>query len=315
MQYYILLLSLLFTAISLPATAQGTVERAKQRTERKANNRVDQKIDREVDKAFNAIEGLFKKKKKDESETDTATTAVDSDGEEAANAFINMLTGGDEDFEPFENERPFTLVMTITEEKRNKSEPAVIRLGASVDQIAMITEQTGEGTAQMIFDTQTGKTTMVTTDKKGKTQGYRMRMPNLGKMMDEAAVNVTERYEIERTGERRTIDGYDCELVIVTDTESDAVTRSWITNDLDITSQDVFGSVARMMGGKRPQAGTPQMPVPADFGELIQGFPIESSTVDGNQTTSMRITDIRTGGDIDRSFFDTGDVAIQDMGF
>ena len=315
MQYYILLLSLLFTAVSLPVTAQGTVERAKQRTERKANNRVDQKIDREVDKAFNAIEGLFKKKKKDEPETDTVATAEDSDGEEAANAFISMLSGGDEDFEPFENEHPFTLIMTITEEKRNKPEEMHLRLGASVDQIAMITSQAGEGTAQMIFDTQTGKTTMVTTDKKGNTQGYRMRMPNLGKMMDRAAEDITQRYTIDRPGERRTIDGYDCELVVVTDSESKAVTRSWITNDLDLSSQDVFGSIARMMGGKGQQAGTPQMPIPADFGELIEGFPIESSTVEGNKTTRMRISDIRTGGDIDRSFFDTGDVAIQDMGF
>ena len=315
MQYYILLLSLLFTAVSLPATAQGTVERAKQRTERKANSRVDQKIDREVDKAFNAIEGLFKKKNKDNPEPDTAENSNTPPDDEAASAFMNMITGGDEDFEPFENERPFTLVMTITEEKRNKPEAMQLRLGASVDQIAMITSQDGEGTSQMIFDTQTGKTTMVTTDKKGNTQGYRMRMPNLGKMIDRAAQEVTQRYELARPGERRTIDGYACELVVVTDTESNAVTRSWITNDLDITSQEVFGSIARMMGGNGQRAGTPQMPIPADFGDLVKGFPIESTTVEGNKTISMRITDIRTGGDIDRSFFDTGDVAIQDMGF
>ncbi|WP_116107038.1 DUF4412 domain-containing protein [Lewinella sp. IMCC34191] len=314
MKYRITLLILLLACVSFTAEAQGTVERAKKRTEKKASNRVDQKIDNEVDKAFNAIEGLFKKKNKAAEPAEDSTEAMDPEEERAANAVAGIFTGGNEDFEPFQNDELFTLLMVVTEVKRNKDSEARIRLGASTDKIAMATEDPGQGSSHMIFDTQDGKTTMITTDKRGKKSGYRMRMPNLGRFMDKAQEDMTDRLEIERTGERRTIDGYDCELIIVEDTKENTTTRSWITMDIPVSSREVFGTISRMMGGKGT-AGQAGMPIPPGMADLIDGFPIESSTVDGNKTFTMHITEIRTGANIDRSLFEAGDVEIQEMGF
>lgn len=314
MKYRITLL--LLTVLTLALPAQGTVERAKTRTERKANSRVDGKIDREVDKAFNAIEGLFKKKKQPAASTEVvAETDRDTlaQADEASAAFMNMLGGGDEDFEAFRNEKPFTLVMTVTEEKRGKSQVNHIRIGASTDKIAMVTEDESGQSSQMIFDTNDGKTTMVTTDKKGNKQGYRLRMPNLGSLMQSAKNEVVDHLKIERTGERRTIDGYACELIIVENTKDNVTTRSWVTKDVGLNGQDVFGSMARMLGGGA--AGGAKMPFPPGLGDLVDGLAIEATSVDGNKNYTMTLTDIRTGGNIDASLFDTGDVRIQDTGF
>ena len=311
MKYRItLLLTFLLTA-TLALPAQGTVERAKERSEKKANKRVDNKIDQEVDKALNAIEGLFKKKKKGDAESsEPDTTGDEASGDEAATAFMNMLSGNDEDFEPFENEQPFSVVMTVDEEKRGKTETSTIHLGATRTKIAMVTTDEGQRT-QVVFDTQDGKTTTVITDKKGETKGFRMRMPNLGGMMEAASKEVGDIMEVERTNERKTIDGYDCELVLVTNTKENTVTRSWITRDLDISSQEVFGSVARMMGGK----GGTAPGIPPGFEDLVDGFPIMSTSVDGNKTYTMNMSDIRTGNNVDQSLFDTDNVPIEELGF
>lgn len=311
MKYRItLLLTLLLTA-TLALPAQGTVERAKERSEKKASKRVDNKLDREVDKALNAIEGLFKKKKKQDPQSQQPEEADDTAAnDDAATAFMNMLSGNNEEFEPFENEQPFSLVMTVDEEKRGKTETGTIHLGATRTKIAMITTDDGQR-SQVVFDTQDGMTTTVVTDKKGETKGFRMRMPNLGGMIESASKEVGDMMEVERTGERKTIDGYDCELVIVTNTKDNSVTRSWITRDLDISSQEVFGSVARMMGGK----GAAAPGIPPGFEDLVDGFPIMSTSVEGNKTYTMHMSDIRIGNNVDQSLFDTGNVPIEELGF
>ncbi|PPK85278.1 uncharacterized protein DUF4412 [Neolewinella xylanilytica] len=310
MNYRILLLFSLLIALSLGTDAQGTVERAKRRTQQRANNQIDRKIDQEIDKAFNA---LFSKKKEAEA-TEAEAGDPNPEEQEAANAVVGMLMGGNDDFTPFQNERPFSVLMTVTEDKRGKSDESRIRIGATTDKIGMITEGDAGSTAHMIFDTQDGKTTMITTDKRGDRSAYRMRMPNLGKLIDESRQDVTDHLEIERTGEHRTIDGYDCELIIVTNTEEQTTTRSWITNDVDLSAMEVFGTMSRMLGGKQ-QPGAGQMGLPPGMAELVEGFPIESTTVDGNKTFTMRMSEIKTGGDIDLSLFEVGDVEVQDMGF
>ncbi|WP_157974360.1 DUF4412 domain-containing protein [Lewinella sp. IMCC34183] len=291
-----------------PLSAQGTVKRAKKRTERRANERIDRRIDQEVDKVFTS---LFSKKKEDPQDTAAADTVTTGREREATNSVIGILGGGGE-FEPFENEQSFSFTMNMTEKKRNREEHTSIRLGNTRDKIAMITAgDGGSGTAQMIFDTQTGKTTMITTDERGRTKGYRMRMPRMGRMIDAAKDDLLDHLTVERTGERRTIDGYACELVIVENTKEHTTTRSWITQDVPLNGPKVFSSVARMMGGTGQNAAA----MPPGLTDIANGFPIQSTIIDGNTTYEMHITDIRTDGNVDRSLFDTGNVEIQDMGF
>lgn len=321
-----LLLLLLLLSLSLALPAQNTAKRAKERTERKANQRVDQKIDTQVDKAFNAIEGLFKKKKNNKDTTAKPTDKVEdgglrandddayADDEEATQAMMNALgLGGDQgDYEPYENEHTFSLTMTSREIKKNgKEEINSIRMGAKPDRTAMVMDDGKGNTSQLIFNTQTGKTTTISTDKKGQKTGVRMRMPNFGKRVAELQEEMEDYITFDRTGERKTIDGYDCEKIIVTDNKHNTTTVSWITDDLGLSSMDVFGSMASIAGMGKQAFKTPT-------GELadLTGLPIMSSTDDGKKIIEMHLTDIKIGeGAVDQSLFDVSGVEIEEVGW
>ena len=326
MTYRILLLaSLLFLGFALTAQKPGkrVKKRATERTEQRANQRIDQKVDEEVDKAFNAIEGLFKKKNKPAA--GQPTDEVDEGGlrpnngedayasdEEATAAVMNALGMGGGDWEPYTNPVTFSLTMEMTEVKRNgKTQTMQLQLGATEEQFAYVTAGEGGGERyQMILNTQDGKTTMITTDKKGETQGFRMRMPNLQDKIQAAAADSYDYLTFTKTGQRRTIDGYDCELIIVEDSKHNTTTESWVTQDIDLDAMDVFGSVAGMAGAGGQAAGGGPQGLAAPF----EGFPIESTTKDGKATTTVKMRDIRIGADaIDRSLFDTGGVAVREF--
>jgi hypothetical protein len=329
MHIRILLLSLTIL-LTAGLTAQNTTERvkkrAKNRTEARANQRLDQKVDEGVDKAFNAIEGLFgKKKKKKAADTTAAPTERVEDGglrandgdayadeEEATSAIMNALGMGGGDWEPYTNPVTFSLTMETTEIKKNGKEETVrMRMGALPTEFAMVVQGEGSERNRMILNTQDGKTTMIATDKKGKTEGYRIRMPNFSSTVAEAQEEMMDYLTFTATGERRTIEGYDCEKIIVTDSKHNTTTESWVTQDIDLSTAEVFGGITGMAG-----AGKQQMPVPENLPAVYAGFPVESTTTDGKTTTIMRMTDIRIGeGNIDRSLFDTGGVRVQEVGF
>ena len=327
MRYLSLLLTLL---LSLTVTAQQPVKRAKKRakarTEQRADQRLDQQVDAGVDKAFGAIEGLFKKKKQ---RTDTTAPAgptervedgglrandgeAYADEEEANQAVMNALGLGDGDWEPYTNPVTFSLTMQVTETKKNgRQESNAIRLGATETQFAMNMEDgQGQG-SRMILNTQDGYTTTVATDKRGETQGFRMRMPNLGSLAAETMAEATDYITYTETDQRRTIDGYACTLVIVKDSKHGTTTESWVTQDLDLTALDVFGGMAGLAGaGKQATAGAPDLPA------ALQGFPIESTSTDGKTVTTTKMQNIQIGPDaVDRSLFDLNGVEIQELGF
>ncbi len=313
MHYRTLLLCCLLLGTYLPLHAQKPAKRAKVRTERRANERLDQKVDQGVDKAFSAIEGLFGKKKKSPATDSTAAANATEDGlteDAAASSLLSALTGDQGDWEPYTNPTPFSLVMNVKEVKKNgKEEESRMRLGATSDRFAVIIQGEGKERSQMILNTEDGKTTMVTTDKKGETAGFRMRMPSMGKMAKDIATDMQDYMTMTRTGERKTIDGYDCEKILVEDSKHHTTTESWVTQDIALNYRDIFGGMAGMAGAGK-QVSAPSGPAP-----LFDGFPILSITDDGKRLSEMHITDIRVGERIDRALFDTSGVEIQELGF
>ena len=320
----LLLVCLLTFSLAAQQPAKRVKKRARNRTEARANQRIDQKMDAGVDKAFDAIEGLFKKKNKDS----TATTPTDrvedgglrandseayADEEEGAQAMRNALgLGSDTDWEPYTNAITFSLTMVATETKRNgRQEVTAMQIGATDTRFAMVTWGEGSERSQMILNTEDGKATTITTDKKGKTDGFRMRMPNFSALATDVAQETAEQITITETDQHRTIDGYACTLVIVEDRKHGTTTESWVTPDIGLTARDVFGGMAGLVGaGRQVAPGTPDLPA------VYPGFPIESSTDDGKTITTTKMQDIKIGADaVDRSLFDTGGVAIRELGF
>ncbi len=299
MQYRTSTLFLLFLAVCLPLYAQKPAKRAKARTEQRASQRLDEKVDEGVEEAFSAIEGLFKKKQQPES----AVPDADSVGYAAAGEASRSVLSP--------NPTPFSLVMNVTETKKNGKQTSThLRIGATTDRFALIMVGEGSERNHMILNTEDGKTTMISTDKKGKTQGFRMRMPKLGKAVEDITSDMADYITITRTGERKDVDGYDCEKILVKDSKHNTTTESWVTQDIDLSYRDVFGGMAGMAG-----AGGQQFSAPTGPAALFEGFPVLSTTDDGKNLTEMHMTDIRVGEGIDRSLFDTGSVEIQELGF
>ena len=315
----------LIICLGVPLTAQRTgkrvKERAVKRTEAKANNRIDQKIDRGVDKVFDSIEGLFgKKAKKNAPDTTAYTERVDdggliandgkayADDREAQDAFSNLLgLGKAEPFEPYRNETLFTLTMEVAEVKNNgRKNTSNTQLGASETALAMVVTGNNNERSQIIYSTEDGKTTTISTDKRGQRSGFRLRMPNFGQSVaQEVADEIPNYITFKETDEHRQIDGYDCRKIIVTDSKHGYVTTSWVTTDIPLTPKEVFGSMAGLLGGG--EQALSDTPVP------VAGLAILSVTDDGKKTTEMHLTNIRLGSDLDRSLFDTAGVEIQEL--
>lgn len=308
---------LLCCSLGAQTTAEKAAERAKNRTENRAQNKVDNKVDRAVDDAFNAVGNLFKKKNKSGKTADTPTgeandQMTDEEAEAQSMRILGGILGGGGDWEPYTNERSFSLTMAVEETNRNgKVEKSNVRIGVTTDRFAIfLTDGNAQESNQMILNTQDGMTTMISTDKNGEKTGYRLRIPRLGGTVSGAGEAVLDRFTFEQTGERKNIDGYDCEKVVVTDTEEGTVTESWITQDLNITAAEIFGGMTEAFGGKAPQArgGTSNAP--------YEGFPIMSTTTEKGKTYVTHFRDIKIGeANVDRSLLDTGGVPIQNIGF
>ncbi len=129
--------------------------------------------------------------------------------------------------------------------------------------------------------------------------------------MDKQQEDISERFTIEATGERMTIDGYNCEKIVVTDTEKGDVTTSWVTQDIDLSATEMSQGMAGAYGGG--QIKMPEMP----NGEVMNGMMIKSTTVAGNgkETIEIHITNIKLDGATDKTIFDLSGIQITDAGF
>ncbi|MTB52716.1 DUF4412 domain-containing protein [Lewinella sp. W8] len=305
-----LLFSLALAICCLTLTAQ-TSERVKNRAEHRANSHVDRQVDRAVDGAVNAIGGLFKKKRKKNTEEAPADQPFTQEAPAPQSSTTAFEQG---EWEPFTNPTPFSLLITTKEIKKNgKESTATMRMAVTEELfgLEMASDQASEATSRMIFNTQTGKTTLVTTDKKGEQSAFRMRVPKLNKSRLWDMEDMEERFSITATGERKVINGYNCEKYIVKDLEEGTTTTSWITKDVGMNAQDVFSNFANMAG-----AGKNNLPSPEKFAAAYEGFPIESTTTDGKTTFIMTFTDIKIGADkMDKKVLDLTGVEVQDMGF
>ncbi len=305
-----LLALFLFLGLSAQTTAERAKNRAKNRAENRANSRVDQKVDAAVDDAFNAIGGLFKKKPK-KSETESGTDV--GNPETPANAVPGQQTGG---WEPYTNPHTFSLRMEITQVKKNgKEEESSIDMVVTSNRFGIrVADESAQEVSRMILNTEDGKTTMITTDREGRKSGFRMRMPGMRKAMAEAAEDVsTDRFTFTRTGERKVIDGYNCEKIIVEDTEEGITTESWVTQDIELNAQDIFSGMMGMFGaGPSKQKNSPANA----FAGTYEGFPILSISTDGKETYETRFKNMKFGeAAADRSLLNVDGIQVQELGF
>lgn len=302
---------LLCVSLSAQATERAK-ERAKNRAENRANSKVDQKIDGAVDDAFNAVGNLFKKKNKKKKNKSGGAEEPAADNQPAAPLGGGLFGGGN--WEPYTNPVSFSVQMEMTEVKKNGKEDIVVMSMAVVPEefgILMQDKEVNE-TTRMILNTQDGKTTMITTDKKGAKQGFRMKMPGIRPVTEEVVQESLEGITIEQTGETKVIDGFNCSKYLVTDTKNNMTTESWVTTDAGIDAQDIYAGMMNAFGNQAKKQSGPASSLAGGY----EGFPILTISTDGKSTYTCRYRNLKVGdANMDKSILDTSGVQIQSIGF
>ncbi len=303
--------------------AQNPADRVKRRAENRAEQNVNNRVDRTVDKAVDDVIGsIFGKKKTKPANENTQNQDSDNtpDGEEdtfaAASAVLAELMGGK--WEPYTNPRSFSFSLEMVTTKAN-GERKVYLIDYAITETKVGFRMFGESETEetrMILDTQSGKTTMVTTNEKGKKEGVRMRIPNMNNTtqstVDEIAEDYSHRIKINRTGERKNIEGYSCEKYIITDTQENSTTTAWVTNSLDLSMEDMLKVLTGVVGGgmvKMPDIK--HQPKGAFDGLLIQAI-VEDEKGEVSQVTYKNI---KTDAAADQQILDIRGIPIQDTGF
>lgn len=307
-------LACLFFSISVFAqlpSAKRSADRAQNRAENKVNNKVDRAVDSAVDDVFN---GLFGKKKK--KTTTQEPTASDSDATQTAPADQDYAPFGQEsgNWEAYTNERSFSFTMEYVFTKKNgKQETNSIDYAVVENAFALRMNDPEEETGmRLIMDTQTGKTTTVTTDKKGKSSAMRMKLPNLGNRASNGIeAQAAGDYTVERTGERQVIDGYDCEKIVIRSEKEDNTTTAWITQDIDLTWQEMFKAMTGFAGNPNKN-----MPNFSNLAGETDGITIKAVSVNGKQETiEVHYKNIKLDGDTDLSLLNLDGIEVMDIGF
>ncbi len=305
------LYQLLFLTISclLSINFAQAQERVKNRAEQRANQRVDREVDQAVDKAANAIEGLFRRKKKNrDTEVNPNTTHGSSDTTEpssnetdASGILSRIRMGGD--FEPYQNPIIMNLSADITTiDKRGKEQKATVHytFDTWATGMRLVSE---DNTARILLDNQEGYMTVIGEDD-GETQGMRMRQPAVDYdelLPDESSYTITELTNI------RTIEGYTCKEYLIE--HEQGTTNAWITQDLEVDPEIIMKAMASQMQGNKKNNNHPVFDLP--------GIPMESTTVsaDGKETVIAKYYDLKFGDNVDKSVFNTDGINIISMGF
>ena len=299
----ILFVSFICLLLSMSGNAQ---ERVKNRAENKANQRVDQKVDQAVDKAADAIEGLFRRKKKDEPETPTEEGEVLEDSTPDANTseggFSGINFGGE--FESYQN--PIKMNMSMDMVSTNKrGQVQNLTMHYTFDTWATGMEMISEdGTTRILMDNKEGKMTMITEDD-GKTQGILMRQPRVDYgdfVPDESEFTITD------LGNTKVIYGYNCKEYLIEHEEG--TTNAWLTTDLEVDRDAIMRAMSAQMRQKRNSNFSTSV-------FAVEGFPIESTTVseNGKETVKMTYYNLKFGDDVNMDVFDTSGIEILNMGF
>lgn len=200
------------------------------------------------------------------------------------------------------NEQPISFVMEIEEFKKGKSKgKSLVKMTLDNWKTAIQTsDAAGESTALMIFDNKKG-TVLTITDADGERSGVEIKQPKVRVRGGSA-----DDYEVNRTGETKTIDGAVCEKYIIT--HKDGTTTSWVTDDYGI----IYGEMIAPLFSRMKNS-------PQQMEELneMEGIPIESRTIskDGKTETVMFVKDIKKDAAIDRSVFEVDDVKVMSLNF
>jgi len=175
---------LILCLVSHTSYSQINTGTVKKRAEQKVENRANQKVDQALDKGLDAIEGLFKKKKKTsepKQESSSKTNAPSTTPTTSTNH-----TDNGENFVAVKNDFLGTVTMEyrfFKNEKEEKHSPLVIEMHLSPDATAMKMIYEKNPTSLFILHLDQNKITMVT-DIENEGMAMEMKRPKLDKFTE-----------------------------------------------------------------------------------------------------------------------------------
>ncbi|MEM9836756.1 MAG: DUF4412 domain-containing protein [Bacteroidota bacterium] len=299
-------------------SAQNPASRLSRRAKARANANVNSRVDRAVDKAVDdAIGSLFKRSQKKTADDQTSApvesqTKVDSTPPYSPSQMLKMFN---QDWEPYTNPREMsfgsTYVITDKKGKVTEMDMQMVVVEKQLGYLVTSSEEKDMASMRMILDTQTGKTIMIQTDKQGQVEANAMMMPNLRGMMEaqmEEEMNEND-IIVTRTGQRQRVNGYNCEKITIENTKKGDTFTGWITNDLDLSMEDLFRPMMGFAGGQSA------MPATTKVFQGLTGVVIKGTSVSDGETTDIEYRNFKLDGATDKSILDISGIEVQEMRF
>ncbi|PHN07438.1 hypothetical protein [Flavilitoribacter nigricans] len=300
-------------------SAQNVGKRIENRAKHRAESKVNREVDKTVDKALdNVFDGLFgkKKKKKKTEETKEGTVPEDARDHEDSEAYedaeaqrraqaaiAGMMGGEAEDWEPVKNDFPISFDMSISTEKKGKTTTTDVEYTFDTWVLGMKMKQENEEEMLMLLDNEKGTMTTVV-EKDGKRQGYRMNRGMFGTPdMDE----VMEDVKITPTGNTKMIDGYFCREYLI-ESEAGTTTNAWLTKEVQADMNQLYSGFISAGKGKKQDNS---MMIYQNYGVLIEATTVDE---DRQETSHIKVSNIKTGDQINRGILDVSDVEIMGIG-
>lgn len=278
-------------------------ERAAQRKlEQAVEKETEKAIDKAVDKATSKSDKDKAKDKKVSVEQDGDKTIINTDESEVTIEKDNSTVALD--VKPSTFIGSYTQTIKITENGKDTEKPMQMTMYYDTYKTAMEMNQLDDreaGTERIIFDRQYRTMTTLSIDKKGQKEGMTMKMPKIAvKTKKEAEPQQNSDFNIVRTNETRSINGYTCNKY--TGQSKDGNMILWVAESIDF--DPALMSEATMGKSKNEKWAN----------GIKKGFVMEMQSKDtkNKEEITMTITNLKVGS-VDKSKFSTDGYKMETM--
>lgn len=298
MKYFYIIIAILF---SIGLNAQ-VVDKTEEKAKKKANQRVDRKIDQQLDKGLDAIEGLFGKKKKKKKKQDEPSEKPNNSPSSNQMGSIMGMMGSEEIDRTYEFNHNFKLRMQTYKKDKLDTE-MTMKMYINEETSSMGVKLEGEEAEQldfMVYDMASQEMlTMMTND--GQKMGVKIETDPVQNMETEENSALDVRFE--KTGESKSIAGFDCEeYQVIYEEGSDDYDNYeqyfWVT---DQTEMDWIQAMSKM--SSQSSSLPAHYTVPYDYPE---GSVIEMVQYSSDKKEKSIVTVLEMNMDDPFSFSTTG---------
>lgn len=268
MKFTITLISILFSSSLLFGQI---LERTERKAVNKTNQRIDNKIDQGLNKGLDAVEGVFKKKSKDNSKKEANTETPDNTAETQKAMSIFGSSADVEDKYDFDHN--MLLNVETYDKKGKKQDPIDMKMFFSDDEPTFGMEMEMEGSKSfIIYDMKTYQMVSLI-ENDGQKFGTAMKFNQ--NMISEIEKGVAEEeaksptYKFTKTGNSKVISGFNCDEYKVESSEAnpDWEATYWITDETEANWIKYMGNMAAV---NKNVANQMSMPEDYPSGTMIQ---------------------------------------------